>query len=336
VSDELSVAATTPVEWPSVSVIMPVLNEAAHLETAVRAVLAQEYPLPFQICLAVGPCSDDTEAIAAALAADDPRVKVVPNPTGRTPAGLNAALGASDGDVVVRVDGHAELSPGYIRRAVATLERTGAVNVGGVQAATGVTPFERAVAVAMMSRAGTGGARFHVGGQAGPVDTVYLGVFRRAAVQGVGGFDERLIRNQDYELNIRLREAGGLVWFDPDLWVSYRPRGTVRTLARQYRQYGQWKRAVVRLHPDSLKVRQVAPVVVTVAVGAGLVGALFNAWALVLPAGYVAAIGVAALAEGLRLSPRVALALATMHLSWGVGFLTARPRRMLAAMPGHG
>lgn len=314
---------------------MPVLNEAPHLEAAVAAVLTQDYPLPFQICLAVGPCNDGTEAIAAALAEREPRVKVVPNPTGRTPAGLNAALAASSGDVVVRVDGHAELSPGYIRRAVATMQRTGAVNVGGVQSAVGVTPFEHAVSAAMTSRAGTGGARFHVGGAEGAVDTVYLGVFRRSALEAVGGFDERLTRNQDYELNIRLREAGGTVWFDPELWVSYRPRGTVRKLAKQYFQYGQWKRAVVRLHPTSLKLRQVAPVVVTLAVALGVLGAFWSPWAVLLPLGYLAAVAVAALLEGPRRAPRVALALVTMHLSWGVGFLTARPRRMLAPMPGQ-
>lgn len=316
-------------QWPTVSVIVPVLNEARHLRDAVDAILAQEYPLPFTVCLAVGPSDDGTEALAAAIAAEEPRVMVVPNPTGRTPAALNLAIAATDSDIVVRVDGHSELSSGYIRRAVETIRRTGAVNVGGVQWAQGTTPFERAVSTAMTSRAGTGGARFHVGGAEGAVDTVYLGVFRRSAVLDAGSFDERLTRNQDYELNIRLREAGGTVWFDPELRVSYRPRGTVRRLARQYFEYGQWKRAVVRLHPDSLKLRQVAPVVVTVAVAAGTVGALVTPWALILPFGYVGAVTAAALVEDARNAPRVALALATMHLSWGTGFLTARPGRML-------
>jgi len=315
--------------WPTVSVVVPVLNEAPHLRDAVTAILQQDYPQPFQVCLAVGPSQDGTEDVAATIAAAEPRVLVVANPTGRTPAALNVAVAATDSEVVVRVDGHSELSPGYIRRAVETLHRTGAVNVGGVQWAQGTTPFERAVATAMTSRAGTGGARFHVGGAEGSVDTVYLGVFRRAALLDAGGFDERLTRNQDYELNIRLREAGGIVWFDPQLRVSYRPRRTVRRLARQYFEYGQWKRAVVRLHPDSLKLRQVAPVVVTAAVAVGTVGALVTPWALVLPIGYLGAVSVAAVLEDAGNAPRIATALATMHLSWGVGFLTARPRRML-------
>ena len=134
----------------------------------------------------------------------------------------------------MRVDGHAELSAGYIRRAVETLRRTGAANVGGVQRAAGTTPFERAVADAMSSRFGTGDATFHYGGTEGPTDTVYLGVFDRAAIEAVGLFDERLLRNQDYELNIRLREAGGVVWFDPrpvrhvpTSWIATRPRHAV-------------------------------------------------------------------------------------------------------------
>jgi glycosyltransferase involved in cell wall biosynthesis len=318
-----------PDTWPTVSVIVPVLNEALHLEAAVDAILGQEYPLPFDICLAIGPSTDQTEAIAAAIAAREPRVSVVPNPTGRTPAALNRAIAATTGEIVVRVDGHAALSPGYIRRAVETMSRTGAVNVGGVQRAIGRTPFQHAVAAAMTSVAGTGGARFHVGGQEGPVDTVYLGVFRRSALAAVGCYDERLIRNQDYELNIRLRAAGGTIWFDPTLWVDYLPRSTVRSLARQYLQYGRWKRAVLRLHPSSMKLRQAAPVVVTLGVAAGILTAPFAPLALVLPLGYGVLVATASLLADRRRAALVMVALVAMHLSWGVGFLTARPRRLL-------
>lgn len=318
-----------PERWPTVSVVVPVLNEAVHLEAAVTAILAQEYPLPFDVCLAVGPGTDSTDEVAAALAARDPRVTVVDNPTGRTPAALNRAIAATTGEVVVRVDGHAALSPGYIRRAVETMLRTGAVNVGGVQHAVGRTSFQHAVAAAMTSVAGTGGARFHVGGAEGPVDTVYLGVFHRPALEAVGCYDERLIRNQDYELNIRLRAAGGTIWFDPRLWVEYLPRSTVRSLGRQYLQYGRWKRAVLRLHPSSMKLRQAAPVAVTMGVVLGFVAAPFAPVAFVLPAGYAALVTAAALLADRRRAALVAVALVTMHLCWGIGFLTARPRRLL-------
>ncbi|MFZ9817526.1 MAG: glycosyltransferase family 2 protein, partial [Ilumatobacteraceae bacterium] len=205
--------------WPTVSVVMPVLNEERHLRSAVEAILRQDYPGTFDVCLALGPSRDGTDNVARELTQRFANVRTVPNPTGATPAGLNAAIRATSGEVVVRVDGHAVLPDGYIGRAVRTLLRTGAVNVGGVQLTEGTTPFERAVALAMASPFGMGGARFHTGGQEGPVDTVYLGVFRRSAIEDVGLFDEKLIRNQDYELNIRLRDAGGVVWFDPELAV---------------------------------------------------------------------------------------------------------------------
>jgi hypothetical protein len=207
----------------------------------------------------VGPSDDGTDQVAAAIAANERRVHVIPNPSGVTPTGLNAAIAATRGEVVVRVDGHSSLSVGYIRRAVATMARTGAVNVGGMQVPTARTPFEEAVAAATTSWIGTGGATYRVGGAEGPVDTVYLGVFDRAAGDQVGWFDGDLIRNQDYELNIRLRRAGGQVWFDPELSVGYRPRGSWTALARQYYDYGYWKARVLRRHPGSTKLRQVLP-----------------------------------------------------------------------------
>ena len=312
--------------WPTVSVIVPVRNESRHLRAAVAAILAQDYPLPFDVCLAVGPSNDGTEALAAEIAAADERVRVVDNPRGITPAALNAAISATTGEVVVRVDGHADLSPGYITTAVRSLQRTGAVNVGGVQRAEGTTPFERAVALAMSSPVGVGGARFHLGGEPGPVDTVYLGVFRREALEAVGMFDETLIRNQDYELNIRLREAGGTVWFDPDLWVTYRPRPTVRRLARQYFEYGTWKRRVVRMHPGSLRLRQAVPPVATIGVVGGLVVGAFWWPALAIPAAYATSIIAAAAVTGDSWGARARLAVVfpTMHLSWGAGFLVGR------------
>lgn len=312
--------------WPTVSVIVPVRDEERHLAEAVTAILAQDYPLPFDVCLAIGPSRDRTEEVAAALAAADPRVRTVPNPAGVTPAALNAAIRATTGDVVVRVDGHAELSPGYIRRAVETMRRTGAVNVGGVQRAEGTTPFERAVAAAMSSRFGVGGAKFHYGGSEGPTDTVYLGVFRRDALEAVGAFDETLIRNQDYELNIRLREAGGTIWFDPELWVTYRPRPTLRRLARQYHEYGTWKRRVLRRHPGSLKLRQAIPPIATAAIAVSIPLALVWPVTLVVPSVYVLAVAGAAVVTGSDLGSRLRLlaVFPTMHLSWGTGFLVGR------------
>lgn len=315
--------------WPTVSVVIPVLNEEQHLRSSVEAILRQDYPGNFDVCLALGPSSDRTDDVARELTQRFANVRAVANPTGATPAGLNAAIRATAGEIVVRVDGHAVLPDGYITRAVETLQRTGAVNVGGVQLSEGTTPFERAVAVALSSPFGMGGARFHTGGTEGPVDTVYLGVFRRTAIEAVGLFDERLIRNQDYELNIRLREAGGVVWFDPQLAVSYRPRPSLSRLARQYYEYGAWKRAVLRLHPGSLRVRQVVPPVAIVAMLAALIASPWLPIALVVPGIYVLAFVAASVVtgrrHGLRAVMRLLVIFPTMHMAWGLGFLLARP-----------
>lgn len=315
--------------WPSVSVVLPVRNEAAHLERAVASVLDQDYPGPLDVCLAVAPSTDGTADVARGLAAADRRVAVVDNPAGVTPAGLNAAIRATTGTVVVRVDGHAHLSPGYIRTAVATMCRSGAVNVGGRQVPEPTTPFEAAVAAATTSWMGTGGATYRVGGEAGAVDTVYLGVFDRAAGDRLGWFDETLVRNQDYEFNIRLRAAGGTVWFDPALWVGYRPRSTWRALASQYHEYGCWKAEVVRRHPGSLRLRQVAPAAATAAValsvGAALVG--HRRW-LALPVLHTLACLVAArrVSSGWAEAWLVARVLLAMQHTWGAGAIVSALR----------
>ncbi|MGX1975358.1 glycosyltransferase family 2 protein [Streptomyces kronopolitis] len=317
---------------PAVSVIMPVLNEERHLRNSVRHILEQEYAGEMEVVIALGPSADRTDEIAAELVAEDSRVHTVANPTGRTPAALNAAIKASRHPIVVRVDGHGMLSPNYIATAVRLLEETGAANVGGIMHAEGENPWEDAVAAAMTSRIGVGNAAFHTGGQAGPAETVYLGVFRREALEQQGGYNEEFIRAQDWELNFRIREAGGAIWFSPELKVQYRPRPSVKALAKQYKDYGKWRHVVARYHAGSINLRYLAPPAAVCAIAAGLVaGAALTPWALVVPGGYLAAIVAGSLPAGKGLSPKarvqIPLALATMHMAWGVGFLTS-PRSL--------
>ncbi|MFE6029531.1 glycosyltransferase family 2 protein [Streptomyces niveus] len=326
-----------PAQPPAVSVIMPVLNEERHLRNSVRHILEQEYDGEMEVVIALGPSTDRTDEIAAELVretADSARARVqtVPNPTGRTPAALNAAIKASKHPVVVRVDGHGMLSPNYISTAVRLLEETGAQNVGGIMNAEGENDWEHAVAAAMTSKIGVGNAAFHTGGEAGPAETVYLGVFRRAALEQQGGYNEEFIRAQDWELNFRIREAGGQIWFSPELRVQYRPRPSVRELAKQYRNYGRWRHVVARFHSGSINLRYLAPPVAVCANVLGVVvGLAFTPWALIVPGGYLAAIvaGSIPAGKGLPLKARlqIPLALATMHMSWGVGFLTS-PRSL--------
>ncbi|GAA3876470.1 glycosyltransferase family 2 protein [Streptomyces sedi] len=330
----------TSLPTPAVSVIMPVLNEERHLRTSVRHILRQDYPGELEVVIALGPSSDRTDEIAAELTAEDARVRTVPNPTGRTPAGLNAAIAASRHPVVVRVDGHGMLSPNYIATAVRLLEETGAANVGGIMHAEGENAWEHAVAAAMTARIGVGNAAFHTGGAAGEAETVYLGVFRREVLERLGGYNVEFIRAQDWELNYRIRQDGGLVWFSPELLVSYRPRPSVRALAKQYRNYGRWRHVVARYHAGSINPRYLAPPAAVLAIAAGLLGAVFTPWTLVVPGGYLAGIVLGSVPAGRGLSPgarvRIPLALATMHMSWGWGFLTSPrklARKVVAARP---
>jgi succinoglycan biosynthesis protein ExoA len=333
-------------EYPPVSVVMPVRNEERHLAESVRHVLAQDYPGPLELVLAVGPSHDRTEQIAQHLAATDPRVTVVANPSGRIAAALNLAVRTARHQVIARIDGHALFPPSYLRTAVAVLKQTGAADVGGVMAAEGQTPFEQAVAWGMTSKAGVGSAGWHTGGQAGPADSVYLGVYRREMIEQAGGWDEEMLRAEDWELNYRIRARGGLVWFTPELHVTYRPRENVRRLGSQYFHYGRWRRVIVREHPETASFRYLAPPAAATAAGTGLIVGLIGLASLAtgapaavktltaglaIPLVYLAGITAvsAALSKGLKPSvrARLPLVLAAMHMCWGAGFLTS-PRTL--------
>ncbi len=311
---------------PGVSVVLPILNEERFLADAITAILAQEYSGELEVILALGPSKDRTNEIAQALAEKDSRIVLVPNPTGRTAAGLNAAIAASHFEVICRIDGHAEISRTYIADAVEIMASSKAVNVGGVMAAVGQTGFENAVARAMRSPIGVGGARFHIGGTAGPADTVYLGVFKKSAIVDAGGYDSRFIRAQDWELNFRLREAGGTIWFDPRLAVIYRPRPNLKALAKQYFEYGRWRRAVTRHHKGTMNYRYLAPPVATIVIATSLIaGALLHPLFLIPALTYASAILLSSLIIGKSWVERLCLpaVLATMHISWGIGFLSS-------------
>jgi succinoglycan biosynthesis protein ExoA len=338
-----------------VSVVMPVRNEERYLEESVRHILGQDYEGEMELIIAVGPSRDRTAELAHRLAAAEPRITVVDNPTGQRPAAMNIALRVCHHAVVIRVDGHAMLPPGYVQTAVATLQATGAVNVGGIMAAEGITPFQQAVAWAMTSPFGVGAARFHTGGEQGPADTAYMGVFRREAIDRAGGYNEQFQIAEDWELNHRIRQAGGLIWFQPAMRVTYRPRATVSELGAQYFRYGRWRRVVSRQHAGTINLRYLAPPLAVGAVAAGTVTGLAGlagiaagasgSWPGLLTLGFaiplcyagaVAVIGARAARElPVRAAARLPAVLATMHMCWGTGFLTS-PRRLVPGGPRQG
>ena len=313
-------------QLPAVSVVLPILNEELHLSNAVQSILDQDYAGALEIILALGPSKDKTDEVAQSLASSDTRILLVRNPSGRTAAGLNLAISKSTNPVIVRVDAHAVLQRNYISLAIEVMRSSGAVNVGGVMGAQGVSYFEKAVARAMRSPLGVGASRFHTGGDAGYVDTVYLGVFIRSAVIAVGGFDERFIRAQDWELNYRLRQAGGKIFFDPRLHVIYRPRSTANALAKQYFEYGRWRRVVSRRHQGTINYRYLAPPFSLIGTVLSIALAVTLHSIFIIPAAIYASFLILAsfvIGKGVIEKILMPIVLFTMQMSWGVGFLTS-------------
>ena len=296
-----------------ISFVMPVRNEAKHLATAVQAVISQEHRGGQEVILAIAPSTDSTKEIAAELKQRfKSKLVVFDNPAGDTATGLNLAIGGAKFETVIRVDAHSKLTEGYASLAQELLKETGAANVGGRMVAEGVTDFQKAVAYGYNNRIGLGGGAFHLGGKAGPVDSVYLGCFQKSWLKKVGGFDPKWVRGQDWELNKRLREAGGTVWFDPRLKVTYCPRNNWRALAKQFLNTGIWRGALTREAPGQSAIRYWIPPLLVLSTILWLPVTL-----------YLLVIAFAAMnANGLKTAARLWLmvVLPTMHYAWGIGF----------------
>ena len=323
--------AATSEGLPHVSVVVPARDCAAVIPECLEAVGSQTYRGHIDVTVAVARGRDGTEQAVAGSGIDLP-LQVVENPDGTTAAALNIALAASKGPIVARVDAQSRIPPDYLERAVSTLTRTGAANVGGVQRPVGAAGLPGAIAAAMGSPFGGGPAAFRRGRRSGPADTVYLGVFDRQALESVGGFDETLGRNQDYELNWRLREQGHSVWLDPSLVVDYVPRSDYRGLARQYFSYGAWKRTMLIRHPRSLRIRQLAAPALTAGLAFSALELALGRWrGAGLPVLYAGACAIAAgrlrdVLRGRLDRVRATAAFAVMHIAWGAGFWTGRTR----------
>ena len=328
----MSSPEAAPGSLPHVSVVVPARDCAGLMPECLAAIGAQTYGGPIDVTVAVAPSRDGTEQVLADTRIGMP-LQIVENPAGTTASGLNIAVEASKGPIVARVDAQARIPPDYMERAVSTLARTGAANVGGVQRPVGGRDLPGAIAAAMASPFGSGPAAFRQGQRCGPADTVYLGVFGRDALVAAGGFDETLERNQDYELNWRLREQGHTVWLDPSLVVDYIPRADYAGLASQYLSYGAWKRTMLIRHPRSLRARQLAAPALVAGLAVSATELARGHWrGTAVPALYATACVIAAarLRSTLpyrRDRIRAAVAFAVMHAAWGAGFLAGRARR---------
>jgi len=323
---------------PGVSYVMPVYNERAYIDDAIDSVLRQQYEGERELVIVLGPSTDGTTERVIERVAQDARIRIIDNAEPSIPLSLNLGIRAAAHEVIVRVDAHTEIEPTYTAAGVATLQRTGAASVGGLMVATGRGQLQSAVARAYNSRLGLGGGAYHGAASEGPAESAYLGIMRRDALLAVGLYDEDLKRGEDWELNFRLRDAGHLVWLDPSLRVTYWPRSTWPKLARQFTATGIWRGELVRRLGGRNSLRYFAPPAliasITLSVAllmfqlTGIIAGLPSALVSIVHAGPVlyALVLLALLvtpSSGERFADRFTFArvIATMHLSWGAGFV---------------
>ena len=317
-----------------VSIIVPCYNEVGTIGALLQAIVVQTAPLnELEVIIADGGSSDGTREAVRFYGESHPelRLQIVENPARTIPAALNAAIAHASGEVVIRLDAHSAPRPDYVQRCLDALARTQAANAGGLwDIRPGVdTWVGRGIAAAAAHPLGAGDARYRIHGAEGPVDTVPFGAFDRGWLEKVGSFNEGLLTNEDYEYNVRIRRAGGVVYFDPAIRSSYTARPTLRGLARQYARYGFWKARMLLRFPGSLRWRQALPPIFTLTSVILLVGAAFYEWArtsLTFAWGaYAAILLLAGLLEALQrrqgaLLLSFPLAIATIHFTWGGAF----------------
>ena len=313
---------------PLVSIVVAARNEEAHIEACLDALLAQEYPRDqLEILVLDGRSSDRTRETAASYADTDDRVIVLDNPGRIAATAFNLGIRAARGEYVGVMSAHAVPAADYVARAVRALQETGAWAVGGKIDRQWHTPFQRAVALATSSPFGVGNAAHNYASEAQVAETVFPGMWPRDVFERVGWFDASLVRNQDDEFSYRIREAGGVVWYDPTIRVAYEPRATPWSLFSQYRQYGFWRVRVVEMHPRALRLRQLVPAAWLLAVAISALGVVFHNRLRILAVpsvgGYLAVMSAAAIrVGGLRQDGGLLIAaFVTMHAGYGFGML---------------
>lgn len=310
----------------TVAVVMPARNEERHIAGALETVLRQTFdPCRMEIVVVDGLSTDGTVAAATRLLKGRARGRVMSNPAVTIPSGMNAGIAATRSDVVVRVDGHCRLRNDYVEQCVRLLAETGAANVGGLMRPRGEGAVGRAMALALCSRFGIGDSSFHFSERETFVETVYMGAFRRTVLEEVGGYDENILANEDFELNHRIRAAAYSILLSPDVVSHYLPRDSIAAVSRQFFRYGRWKSQVMRKHRGSIRPRHlVAPALVAV-LGVTLPAFVLTrrSWLLAPVRLYALAVAVAALltARPKFLAGALCAVFPAMHLSWGSGVL---------------
>ena len=320
------------------SIVLPVRNEEDAIAARITDFLAQDYPAAsLELIVVDGRSTDGTIDIARGAAethaADShvQRIRILDNPERQVSSGLNIGIAAASGEIIVRWDGHTAYEASYVAQCVRILRESGAWNVGGPARTRAITFVQRAIASAYHSPFAVGGARFHDVGYAGPVDTVPYGCWWKRTLLDLGGFDEGLIRNQDDELNLRIHKRGGTVFQSPSIISWYSPRSSLRSLFKQYYQYGYWKVRVIRKHRLPASWRHLVPPLFVAGLLGGAGCSVFSVtvlwiWASVVVL-YVCLVvffsARAAALDGWRLLPLLPGIFMAFHVSYGLGFLSA-------------
>jgi succinoglycan biosynthesis protein ExoA len=320
---------------PSISIIVPCYNEESTIRFLLDAVLSQTYPRArIELVISDGMSTDRTPEVIAAFQAEHPDlvVHVVNNPARSIPSGLNQAIRGSSGEIIVRLDAHSMPIPEYIERCVLALRSGKGDNVGGVWEIRpgSETWIAKSISFAAAHPLGVGDAMYRLNTRSGAVDTVPFGSFYRTLIDKIGMFDETLLANEDYEFNTRVRESGGTVWLDPSIRSVYFSRSTLGKLAAQYWRYGFWKFKMLKRYPHTLRWRQALPPVFVFVLFILIVLSLFVVFARYLLAAQLFGYYLILTLAGIKLSfkkksgpllPGLPLAISTMHIAWGLGFL---------------
>jgi len=317
-----------------VSVIVPCYNEQATIHELLSALYHQDFPLSdMEVIVADGMSTDQTRQIIRDFDSEHPDldISVIDNPQRTIPSGLNRALDAARGEYIVRLDAHSSPAPDYITRSVRAVQERKGDNVGGVLAIEAGKEgwIPESIAIAAGHPLGVGDARYRTGSEAREVDTVAYGTYRAQLIDDIGPYDETLAANEDYEFNVRVRQAGGTIWLDPAIQATYVARSSLADLARQYWRYGYWKFRMLRRYPGTFRWRQLSGAFVLSWFVWGILSIWFAVarWMLVLQAIVylvsllLAGAGSASKRKDWKLGLGVPAAIATMHFSWGSGFL---------------
>jgi glycosyltransferase involved in cell wall biosynthesis len=331
VNSRCTIEMSTPLlKKPLVSVIVPCRNEAQFIESCLRSILRQNPPEGgFEVIVADGISTDGTAEILQDMVEQHPQLRVIKNPGRIVSTGLNAAIRAARGDIIIRMDAHTVFAPDYIRQCLAVCKETGADNVGGPMQKSGRTYLERAIRAAYHSPFGVGGARSHDAAFEGYVDTVIYGCWRKEAFVRFGFFDEELVRNQDDEHNLRISRGGGTIYQSRRIRSWYHVRSSLPSLFRQFMQYGYWKVLVIKKHRGPGSIRHLVPGLFVSAVVLSGVLALFWPPSLWLFASLFAIYALTVLGASLvaarrtepKLVPVLPIIFACLHFGYGYGFL---------------